>query len=129
MRTEEKDKLLYYSFWITIGMLIGGIIPIWPYGYYQLLRLVVFGTVVFAILTLKDRRPKQTVVLVIIGLIFNPISTVALPRFFWIPIDLIVAFYFFSISTKIPQRNMPEIDMFFTAIKALKAKNTFRIKK
>ncbi len=98
---EEKLATLRIATWIVIGMLIGAIFPIWPYGYYQLLRLAVTGTAIYAVTILQKNHPTPVVILALIGLIFNPILPLSLPRAFWFPLDLATALLFFVFAKKI----------------------------
>jgi hypothetical protein len=79
-------------------VLLLGIPPIWPYGYYMLLRLVV--CVISAYCAYLLRHQKQTLfwLMVLVAFLFNPIALVALPKLVWVPIDLAAAFLFLSLS-------------------------------
>ena len=82
---------------VSIIMLVLCIIPILPYGYFILLRLVVFGTCIYnAIYFKKNNDVNWFWTFVFIALLFNPIFLVGLPRLIWIPIDLICAFIIFK---------------------------------
>jgi hypothetical protein len=41
--TATDDDTLRIALWVAIAALVGAVLPIWPYGYYTLLRLIVTG--------------------------------------------------------------------------------------
>lgn len=82
---------------VAIAALVAAVIPVWPYGLYTLLRLVVTGVALFAIYVLGTGDPKRTIGLVTVALLFNPIIPIHLSRLAWFPIDLGVAFWFWRI--------------------------------
>ena len=63
-----------------------------------MLRLVITGVALFAIYGLGISNTKQTIGLVVVASLFNPVVPIPLPQFIWIPIDLSVAFWFWKIS-------------------------------
>jgi len=81
-------------------MLLLAVPPIWPYGYYMLLRLVVCGVAFYTAFHLKESNPRYFVVLIIAGLLFNPLLPIALPKPLWSPIDLGGAFLFFRLARR-----------------------------
>ena len=83
---------------VAAGLLVLSVIPIWPYGLYTVLRLVITGVALFAIYGLGISNTKQTIGLVVVALLFNPVVPVPLPQLIWIPIELSVAFWFWKIS-------------------------------
>lgn len=63
-----------------------------PYGYYTLLRLVVFLTAgVGAYLAYTTARTGWTVALGIVALIYNPLFRVYLSRDAWEPVNVLTA--------------------------------------
>lgn len=92
---ESHKNSVTISLLIAIGMLILAIPPIWPYGYYILLRLVVSGVAVYAIYVGYNVDLRTIpVILGIIALLFNPIIPIYLKKEVWIVIDIIVAIVF-----------------------------------
>lgn len=74
--------------YICAFMLFLGVIPL-PYGYYTLLRMVVFGVFSFAAFVSFDRKNKTLPwVYGLLALVFNPIIKIHLPKEFWIFIDI-----------------------------------------
>ncbi|PIV39883.1 MAG: hypothetical protein COS29_00215 [Candidatus Omnitrophica bacterium CG02_land_8_20_14_3_00__42_8] len=66
----------------------------WPYGFFTLLRLVVFGTTVYlSWLAYKSERQSWTWVFGFIALIFNPLIPLHLGRDLWVVVDLLVAVF------------------------------------
>jgi len=77
--------------------LIGlAILPL-PYGYYTFLRLAVTGISAYLAYLQKENKDKSFYLLIAIAILFNPLIPIHLPREVWIPIDIILAIYFFII--------------------------------
>ena len=82
-------------------MLLLAIPPIWPYGYYQLLRWVV--TLISISNALKAQKLNLRVLMltmVFIAILFNPIAPITFKKEIWAIIDFIVAIVIFINSTK-----------------------------
>ena len=63
-----------------------------PYGFYQLLRLVVCGVSAYSAYTANNSgQIRWTWLLGLIALLFNPFVPIYLSRADWLPIDLLVA--------------------------------------
>ena len=88
---ESSRENLRIALWVAIAVLVAAVIPIWPYGLYTLLRLVVTGVALYSLYVLGNSDPKQTIGLVVVALLFNPIVPVDLSRLLWFPIDLCVS--------------------------------------
>lgn len=94
---------------IKIALLVSGlmlclaILPVWPYGYYSLLRIVVCASCGYAAYVFRTdpERQKHFIPLIFLVIVFNPVSPVYLERIYWLVIDLAAAFYFLSIAKKI----------------------------
>lgn len=84
-------------------MLALAVPPIWPYGYYMLLRLVVCGVAAFSAHQIRRTSPGMSSGLVIMALLFNPVIPVFLPRALWIPIDLVGAVVFWRLAMRLQQ--------------------------
>ena len=66
-----------------------------PYGYFQMLRLVVCGTAVYAALKAREaHRQNWTWVMAAVAALFNPIVLMRFSRAEWQPIDFIVGIVF-----------------------------------
>lgn len=76
-------------------MLLAGIPKYFPYGYYNLLRLVVCGTGIYIAYYLFAEEKKFIGFLsALVVLLFNPIFPVHLDKDAWVLIDFIVAIFF-----------------------------------
>lgn len=95
--SDQNRETLRLALWIAIVALIAAIPPIWPYGYFVLLRLGVTAVAIFAIVVLRGSNPADLVGLAVVALVFNPLIPVHLPKLAWVPIDLGVAVYFWSV--------------------------------
>ena len=61
-----------------------------PYGYFNLLRLVVCGTSIFNIMQLdKDENKVLYWIFIFIAILFNPLIPIHLERDIWLGIDLL----------------------------------------
>jgi hypothetical protein len=81
-------------------MLLAAVGP-WPYGYYQLLRLVVCGVgAYFAYSAYQWGKLRAVWVFGAIAVLFNPLLPVHLPREIWAVIDVLcgVMFLFCSLT-------------------------------
>ena len=77
--------------------LIGlAILPL-PYGYYTFLRIAITGISVYLAYLQKHNKDRRFYILVAIAILFNPIIPIHFPREIWMPIDIILAIYFFMI--------------------------------
>jgi len=84
-------------------LLLLGILNIWPYGYYTILRWVVCGVAILnAIGFSKAKLTGWVLVFVALVFLFNPLFPVYLNKSSWVGIDLISAIIFFlsAYSTK-----------------------------
>jgi hypothetical protein len=88
---------LRIALWVAIGALVLSVLPIWPYGAYTMLRLVVTAVSLFALYVLGTGDPRRTIGLAAVALLFNPLVPVHLSRLLWFPIDLGVAYWFWII--------------------------------
>lgn len=103
MSGEQEIKKVRI-FLLAAGLfLCFGTLPVWPYGYYLFLRLVVCGAAGYAAWILRSRPGGETrfVILVMIALLFNPVFPVFLPRLLWLIMDLGTALYFLHLSKKL----------------------------
>ena len=99
VQTVESHKNFVTMFLlIAIGMLILAIPPVWPYGYYTLLRLVVSGVAVYAAYVGYNLDLRTIpVILGLIALLFNPVIPIHLTKEIWTVINIIVAIVFLII--------------------------------
>ena len=68
---------------------------LFPYGYYNLLRLVVCGTGAFlAVISYKGKNTAWAWTMGIIAFIFNPIFPMHLGKEIWVIIDIAIAIIF-----------------------------------
>ena len=68
---------------------------LFPYGYYNLLRLVVCGTGVFlAVIAYQKKDTKWTWIMAIVAFVFNPILPFHLGKGIWVMIDVIAGVIF-----------------------------------
>lgn len=100
MNSESKHLKIAL---LTAGLILGlAVIPMWPYGYYTFLRLVICGVAVYGAYFFKKHSmlDNHFVPLVLIAIFFNPLVPVHLSRELWLPIDLAGAVYFIVLSKK-----------------------------
>lgn len=82
---------------ITSGvLLLLGILNVWPYGYYTILRWVICVVAIFnAVGFSKSKLTGWVLVFVALAFLFNPLFPVYLNKSSWVGIDLISAIIFF----------------------------------
>lgn len=79
----------------SVVMLFLAIPPIWPYGYFQLLRWVVTATAVYnGYLAHKADSRAWTLAMGVIAILFNPIAPIFLAKGVWVFLDIGVAVVF-----------------------------------
>lgn len=89
---EQKKYRIIFSKIAAITLLIA-VIPIWPYFFYQFIKLIIFGASVFsAYLYHKEKNTTWMVVMIFIAIAFNPINPIYFGHFIWSIVDLVVAF-------------------------------------
>ena len=97
MITSEQSHYRILFSKIAAILLLVAVIPIWPYFLYQFLKLVVFGAAAFSVyLYHKEKNTRWMIIMIVIGIIFNPINPLYFGHFLWSIIDLIVAVVFFK---------------------------------
>jgi len=88
---SEVKNLLSLKLGIAILLFISTIEL--PYGYYQLLRLIVFASMGYFVYSEYKVVPRLVVyIYILIGLIFNPILPISLTKEIWIYINIISGF-------------------------------------
>ncbi len=79
---------------ISVVFLFLAMIEGWPYGFFTLLRLVVFGTTVYlSWLAYRSERQIWAWAFGFIALVFNPLIPLHLGRDLWMAVDLLVAVF------------------------------------
>jgi hypothetical protein len=91
--------------------LLAAVPPIWPYGFYVLLRLAVTAVSTYAIFALGTSRPSDTITLALIALLFNPLVPVHLPKALWVVIDLGAAAFLWSLINRRPGQTGNSVGM------------------
>jgi hypothetical protein len=85
-------------------MLLLAIPPIWPYAYYQLMRVVVcIAAAVGAYHAFKTDRTGWVWVLGAVAILFNPIAPIHMDKESWVVPDLIGAIIMFLAAVKLKQ--------------------------
>jgi hypothetical protein len=88
----RSSNLPRWPFVVAIVSLVLGIPPIWPYGYYVLLRLIVCGVAVYGAMQANSQQRMGWVwALGTTAVLFNPLIPVHLTKDAWVLIDLIAA--------------------------------------
>jgi len=92
---NETSNLRTFVIVATVALFLA-VIPVWPYGFYTLLRLLVCGVSAYFAYKIKDLEGLKThkVPLIVIAILFNPLIPVHLVRTIWLPIDVGVGIYF-----------------------------------
>jgi hypothetical protein len=97
METSASASAVRLS-WVPLGasiaMLLMASFAVWPYGFYQLLRLVVTGTAVYVVVATTNQQGYWFWIMGGIAILFNPILPISFARNTWQPIDFGVAVVF-----------------------------------
>jgi hypothetical protein len=91
MNSESRVNWIPLAVSIAMLVLSGGD---WPYGFYQLLRIVVAGTAVYVVVETRNHRQYWPWLMGGIAILFNPILPITLRKEEWQPIDFAVAIVF-----------------------------------
>lgn len=93
---EQNEYRILFSKIATVALLIA-VIPIWPYFFYQVLKLLVFGTAVYStFLYHKEKNKKWVLIMIGIAIVFNPINPLYFGHFLWSIVDLVVAWLIYT---------------------------------
>ena len=93
---EQREYRILFSKIAAIALLIA-VVPVWPYFFYQALKLVVFGASCFSVyLYHKQKNTKWMLTMIGIAIVFNPINPLYFGHFLWSIADLIVAWLFYA---------------------------------
>ncbi len=94
-REQVDNKELFSK--ISFYALLVAMIPVLPYFYYQLLKFLVCGTAAYSAYLFNQLKNKKWMwIMVIIAVIFNPISPIYFGHPVWSVIDLVVAIFFIN---------------------------------
>lgn len=90
----EQNKKKNIALLIAAAFLFLAMFDGWPYGFFTLLRFVVFAlTAYVAWLAYEAKQEKYTWIFGFLAVIFNPFIPLYFGRDFWVIIDLIVAVF------------------------------------
>jgi Family of unknown function (DUF6804) len=93
-KRDDINKKIATS--IAIGVLFLAIVGSLPYGFFNLLRLVLFGTTVYlSWLAYKINKQGWIWSFGFVALIFNPLVPIHLGRDLWVVVDLLVGVFLF----------------------------------
>jgi hypothetical protein len=80
---------------LSIIMLLLAVPPIWPIGYYMLLRIVVcVSSAYLSLLGFNMDKKSWGWIFIVIAVLFNPIAPIYLKKDIWVVIDIIAAIIF-----------------------------------
>lgn len=92
---EQKNYRILFSKIAAIALLVA-VVPIWPYFFYQILKLIVFGASVHSVyLYHKEKNTKWLMLMLAIAIVFNPFNPLYFGHFLWSIADIVVAVLFF----------------------------------
>ncbi len=80
------------------GLVALAVLPVWPYGYYLVIRVVVFVVAIYIVVVGKPLASRDRALLGVLAVLFNPVFPVSLTRLVWLPIDLAASFYLWRLS-------------------------------
>ncbi len=90
---------------VSAAMLVLAVFPTWSIGYYDLLRLVVCLSAVYIALYAKRvaKSDRLLWIMIVIALLYNPISPIYVNRGLWSLLHLVAAAVFWITATS-PKR-------------------------
>lgn len=95
--TPEEIKNRNTFLKIAACLLLVAVLPVWPYVFYQLLKVFIFGTAVYAAYLYHKQKVKQWMwYMIVAAILFNPINPFYFGSFLWSIVDLIVACMFLT---------------------------------
>ena len=93
---EQSEYRVLFSKIAVIALMVA-VIPVWPYFFYQTLKLVVFGASAFSVFLYHIEKNKKWMLIMIgIAIVFNPINPLYFGHFLWSIADIVVALLFFK---------------------------------
>lgn len=93
---EQSNYRILFSKIATIALMIA-VVPIWPYFFYQFLKIAIFGASAFSVyLYHKEKNTKWMMIMIVIAIIFNPINPLYFGHFLWSIVDIVIAILFFK---------------------------------
>ena len=99
MDTQVLNKRPYLIPAIIAGIMLLLALAPWPYGYYQLLRLVVCGVAVYvAFMAYRWQKMWAVWLFGFIAVLFNPLIPIHLSREIWQPVDIVCGILFMVIA-------------------------------
>jgi len=92
----EVEKTIRILLVVMATMLFLAVLPIWPYGFYTLMRLLISGVCAYAVIKSQNFPVflQHKALLIILAILFNPLVPVHLDRSIWLPIDIFSGGYF-----------------------------------
>jgi predicted membrane protein len=95
MSVKNTNQWLKFLLPISGIILLLGILPLFPYAYYQILRWITTITAILLVFKyVPERKNVLSAISLAIAIFFNPISPIFLSRGIWITIDFLVAIFF-----------------------------------
>lgn len=86
---KKNIALLIASAFLFVALFDG-----WPYGFFTLLRFVVFASSAYiAYMSYEEKKEKWIWIFGFLAVLFNPFIKIHLDREIWIVIDLIVGVF------------------------------------
>lgn len=84
---------------VSCILLLAALLPM-PYGYYQLLRLIVCGVSIWGAVLTHKNNPTLCVLYILFALLYNPLFVIHFDRSVWSVINIITALFFGYASKK-----------------------------
>lgn len=103
-RTQPSVSLNWIPLVASVVMLLMAVGGDWPYGFYQLLRMVVCGAGIYVVIQTSKHLSYWPWIMGGIAVLFNPLLPVSFTREVWRPIDFAVAVIFVIALVQLRQR-------------------------
>ena len=93
----ELNKKKNIALLIAVAFLFLALFDGWPYGFFTLLRFVVFASTAYiALMAYEQKKEKWVWIFGFLAVLFNPFIVIHLDREIWSVIDLIVGVFLIS---------------------------------
>ncbi len=90
----EQNKKKNIALLIAVAFLLIALFDGWPYGFFTLLRFVVFASTAYIVwMAYEVQKEKWVWIFGFLAVIFNPFIPLYFGRDFWVIVDLVVTVF------------------------------------
>lgn len=104
------QRRFQWVLWAMAGLLVVTALPYWPWGFLLFVRIAVCAVSLAAMYFFGRQPISRLVTLVVVIAVFNPIVPPRLPPFLWMAVDVIAAYFFWSLGADLSARLSAQSD-------------------